>query len=160
MDKLIAIIRREYLSRVQSKWFIITTLLAPVLLVGAMLLPILLAVRQAERDIEISIVDESGLIKQDLLETDAFERGASTTGPRPTESISTRHWELRQQVIERELSGYLHIPRDVLEGGEIQFWARDVGQTLLRGTLSPASTQQCVGYRPASSGSIAKPPTS
>lgn len=139
MDKLIAIIRREYLSRVRSKWFIVTTLLAPVLLVGAMLLPILLAVRQADRDIEISVVDESGLIIRELLQTDVFQEGhVRYRPPPPREYEDETLGALRQQVIERELSGYLHIPSDVLEGGEIQFWGRDVGQALLRGTLSPA----------------------
>lgn len=139
MDKLLAIIRREYLSRVRSKWFIVTTLLAPILLVGAMLLPILLALRQAERVIEISIVDESGEITRELLRTEAFEeeRVQYRSPPRRQYADETLA-ELRQQVLDRELAGYLHIPADVLEGGEIQFWGRDVGQTLLRGTLSPA----------------------
>jgi ABC-2 type transport system permease protein len=139
VDKLIAIIRREYLSRVRSKWFIVTTLLAPVLLVGAMLLPVLLAVRQAERDIEISIVDESGLITQELLATGAFEEGRVKYRPPPArETPDETLAALRQQVNDRELSGYLYIPGDVLNGGDIQFWGRDVGQTLLRSTLSPA----------------------
>ncbi len=139
MNKLFAIIRREYLSRVRSKWFIVTTLLAPILLVGAMALPILLAIRQAEREIEISVVDETGAITAELLETDAFQEGSVHYRPPPHRQYPDETLAvLRQQVIDRELAGYLHIPADVLDGGEIQFWGRDVGQTLLRGTLSPA----------------------
>ena len=34
MNALLAIVRREYLSRVKSKWFLISTIGAPILMVG------------------------------------------------------------------------------------------------------------------------------
>lgn len=140
MDKLFAIIRREYLARVRSKWFIATTLLAPVLLAGAMMLPVLLAVRQAGRVTEVTVLDESGQILPELLETDAFAEGQIRFRPPPRrEPVDEVLAVLRQQVIDRELAGYLHIPADVLNGGEIQFWGRDVGQTLIRSTIAPAT---------------------
>ena len=72
MNKLIAVFRREYLARVRSKWFVVTTILAPVLLVAAMALPIFLAIRGAGRVIEISVVDETGEFTSELLRTEAF----------------------------------------------------------------------------------------
>ncbi|MEA3244805.1 MAG: ABC transporter permease [Gemmatimonadota bacterium] len=45
MDKLLAVIKREYLERVRTKWFIISTVFGPVFLFGVMILPGLLTVR-------------------------------------------------------------------------------------------------------------------
>jgi ABC-2 type transport system permease protein len=41
-------------------------------------------------------------------------------------------------VVDRVLGGYLRIPADVLEGGAVEYWGRDIGPTLIRGTLRPA----------------------
>jgi ABC-2 type transport system permease protein len=45
MDKLLAVIKREYLERVRTKWFIISTVFGPVFLFVVMLLPGLLTMR-------------------------------------------------------------------------------------------------------------------
>ena len=48
MNKVPVIIRREYLTRVRKKSFIIMTILAPVLLAGLIIVPILLMVNQEQ----------------------------------------------------------------------------------------------------------------
>jgi len=141
VNKLVAVIRREYLARVRSKWFIVTTIMAPVLLIGAMALPVLLAVRGAERVIEISIVDETGEFTTELLKTEAFDEGRVRYRPPPSGSSEAALETLRNQVRAQELSGYLHIPTDVLDSGRVAFWGRDIGQFLVNGTLKPAANQ-------------------
>jgi ABC-2 type transport system permease protein len=141
VNKLVAVIRREYLARVRSKWFIVTTIMAPVLLIGAMALPVLLAVRGAERVIEISIVDETGEFTTELLKTEAFDEGRVRYRPPPSGSSEAALETLRNQVRAQELSGYLHIPTDVLDSGRVAFWGRDIGQFLVKGTLEPAANQ-------------------
>ena len=140
MNKLLAVIRREYLARVRSKWFIITTLLAPVFLVAAMTIPILLAVRQAERSVVISVVDETGEVTAELLKTDAFEEGRLRYRPAPSGDSENVLQTLRQQTLDEGLAGYLYVPADVLEGGRVEYWGRDIGQTLVRATVRPAVT--------------------
>jgi ABC-2 type transport system permease protein len=164
VNKLLAVIRREYLARVRSKWFIITTLLAPVFLVAAMTIPILLAVRQAERAVAISVVDETGEVTPELLKTAAFKEGRLRFRPAPRGDTEDVQRALRQQILDEGLAGYLYIPADVLESGGVEYWGRDIGQTLVRSTLRPAVTSavrqlqaRALGLDPATAARLAEP---
>jgi ABC-2 type transport system permease protein len=58
MDKILLIIKREYLTRVKKKSFIIMTLLGPLMMAGLMLVPIWLATK--DKDLQrIEVVDET-----------------------------------------------------------------------------------------------------
>src|SRR5262249_1830758 len=59
MSRVLAVIRREYLERVRSKAFIVSTVLGPTLLASFMAAPILLS-GQRGRPLHIAIVDASG----------------------------------------------------------------------------------------------------
>ncbi len=138
VNKLVAIIRREYVARVRSKWFIITTILAPVLLVGAMALPVLLATRQVQRATEISVVDETGLLTQELLQTEPFDEGRLLYRPPPRGDAETVREALRQQVLNQEIAGYLYVPADVEEGARCEYWGREGAQSAVRANLGSA----------------------
>jgi ABC-2 type transport system permease protein len=140
VNKLTAVIRREYLARVRSRWFIAITILAPLLMIGVMTIPIALVVRESDRALSISVVDESGRLLQELLATEAFEEGRLRYTPPPGGDPETVIEALRRQVLEERLSGFLYIPAEVLEGGTIEYWGRDVGLTLVGATLEPATT--------------------
>lgn len=63
--KVRAVIRREFMSRVKSKWFLASTLGLPVLIVGIMGLSIFLAIRGAEDAGEgkiIGVADPEGIV--------------------------------------------------------------------------------------------------
>lgn len=59
MNKLLAIIRREYLQRVRTKFFVIMTILGPVMLVVFTILPGLLFSVKAGGDTRIAIIDQT-----------------------------------------------------------------------------------------------------
>lgn len=68
-NKIPLIIRREYLTRVKKKSFIIMTILAPLLFAGIMIVPIVL--QNIDKDHKsIAVVDESGIFSQKLENTD------------------------------------------------------------------------------------------
>lgn len=140
MNKLIAIIRREYLARVRSKWFIVTTILAPVLMAGAMGIPIALTLQGSDRQMLISVVDESGALLDELLDTEPFAAGRLRYVPPPQLDLEQALVSLQQQVLEQHLAGFLYVPADAFEGGDIEYWARDIGPTLVRATLEPATS--------------------
>lgn len=140
MSKLIAVIRREYLARVRTRWFIVITILAPLLMIGAMAIPVALLVGESDRALSISVIDESGQLLQELLATEAFEEGRLRYVPPPAGEPETVIEALRQQVLGGQLSGFLYIAADVLDGGAIEYWGRDVGLTLVDATLEPATT--------------------
>lgn len=58
MNKIILIIKREYLTRVKKKSFVIMTLLGPLLMAGLMLVPIWLATKDKDLQL-IEVVDET-----------------------------------------------------------------------------------------------------
>lgn len=60
MKKILLIIKREYLTRVQKKSFIIMTILGPILMAAIMIVPIFIAKMSDERS-KIVVVDENGL---------------------------------------------------------------------------------------------------
>lgn len=140
MSKLRAVIRREYLTRVKSRWFLLTTLLAPILLVGAMLLPVLLLTGPAQTSLNVAIVDESGLLKDEILHTEPFESGRLRHRPPPDLGERPSPSELRERVLREEISGYLHIPADVLEAGRVEYWGRDISGMAVRSSLAEAAT--------------------
>jgi len=59
MNKSILILKREYLTRVSKKSFIITTLLVPVLMAGMVIIPAWLAMRGDKEERTIAVYDES-----------------------------------------------------------------------------------------------------
>ena len=63
MNKILLIIKREYLSRVRKKSFIIMTILGPVLMAGLILAPILLMDSSDEEKKEIWVCDENNLFE-------------------------------------------------------------------------------------------------
>lgn len=61
MNKTFLILRREYLTRVKKKSFIITTLLVPFFMAALVVLPALLAMKGDKKERNIAVYDESGL---------------------------------------------------------------------------------------------------
>ncbi len=72
MSKVSLIIRREYLSRVRKKSFIVMTILGPLLFAAIMVLPAYLATKTDEQSV-VSVVDETGLYYRSMLDNSAVK---------------------------------------------------------------------------------------
>src|SRR4051812_15641577 len=68
MDKLFVVIKREFMERVRNKWFVIMTLLMPLLLAAMILIPAILAVKAS------GSTDVNRFIVLDATGTDLGER--------------------------------------------------------------------------------------
>ena len=73
MNKILLIIKREYLSRVRKKSFVIMTILGPVLMVGLILAPILLMDSSDEEKKEIWVCDENNLFEPQFEDVDGTD---------------------------------------------------------------------------------------
>jgi ABC-2 type transport system permease protein len=69
MDKILLIIKREYLTRVKKKSFIIMTILGPVLMAAVFIVPVYFAQMEGETK-KLGIIDETGLFRNDFENTD------------------------------------------------------------------------------------------
>jgi ABC-2 type transport system permease protein len=65
MRKILLIVRREYMTRVRNKTFILLTFLAPIFYAVMLLLPVL-ATTLGKEEREVHVIDESGLLAKEL----------------------------------------------------------------------------------------------
>jgi len=68
--KVLAVIRREFMQRVKTRWFLISTLGIPVLMVGLMVLVgvFISSSEETEESVSVGIIDPSGLVADFLVE--------------------------------------------------------------------------------------------
>ena len=140
MNKILLIIKREYLSRVKKKSFILMTILGPILMVGIMIVPIWLSMQKTEKQ-KVQVIDESFLFTDLIPEKDIV------------------HFDYPPVTIEQARSGFfdtdydaiLWIPMSFLIGYDkaaIRIQTHAVGRAKAVGNdLSPAAIgrdfQQC-----------------
>ncbi len=121
-EKLLLIIKREYLTRLKSKVFIISTILAPVVMILLLVLPALVVTMSGDRVRQFYVFDETGAVGQELVAADSVRYRLTDTVPD----------SLRQALIRGEIEGFLVIPHELLdgEGRALFFHGGTVGMTV------------------------------
>src|SRR6185436_16619316 len=116
MREMWVIAKREFLERVKSKWFVVMTVLWPLLMVGSMVVPALLAGEGTE-GAKVHIVDHSGVVGDQLqYNVNVGMKWESKLVPEDTDEK-----ELNRRIRTHEINGYVIIPKDVLDDGEIVY---------------------------------------
>lgn len=125
MNKMMVIARSEFMTRVRSRWFILTTLLGPIALIGFFVVVALVSVNSLQTgEQEIAVIDDSRLLMSHLEhERIAFSRSEASPD------------NLRERVLNGDIDGYLVIPEDVATGGEISLYSDSGGGALSGGDL-------------------------
>jgi ABC-2 type transport system permease protein len=124
MDKLLAIIKREYFTRIKSKGFILGTILTPLLMAGLIFVPMLfigkgsktahrLVVLDQARDETIYQRAQAHLVAEK--ETSFAVRREAITAER----LEARQQELNQEIKAGRLDGYVVLPADVITQGKL-----------------------------------------
>lgn len=103
MHQIFLIIKREFLTRVRRKSFIITTLLMPLIFVGLMALPTVIAAVSGPENKTIAVVDKTGFISKSFLGHD--EGLTFEVTDQPLDSLKRR----------TDLDGILFIPESVVD---------------------------------------------
>lgn len=99
MNKILLIIKREYLTRVLKKSFILTTLLTPIGILALMGLVAYLANYSEKKDEQILVLDQSELLSKDIkTKTYTFVMDSGTEA------------DLRTKALEGEYVGLLIVP--------------------------------------------------
>ncbi|MXV75684.1 ABC transporter permease [Candidatus Poribacteria bacterium] len=142
-NKIVAVIKREYMTRVKSKGFIASLFLMPILMCGLVLLSSFLAIMEdkTEEIRKLAVIDETGEI---------FEQMRAAVAKHPTfqhkgELVYQLHEEttttadektaLQERVRTKELYAYLEIPKDVFASGKVLFYARTVTNSNVQNTF-------------------------
>ncbi len=151
MPKLWFVIKREYLTRVFTKGFIISTVAIPAFIIGIIAFQFFVAEKQPARTQTIAIVDEAGqlgnlieslLTKQKLPDgKPAFAVVQIQEQPRDPQELRAHLTTLTRA---HRLSGYLWIPRGILAGEKPQFVVRNPGAFMTLETINHAVTNAVI----------------
>ena len=132
MDKIFVIAKREYLERVRSKWFFISTFLGPVMMMAVIILPNWLAMRSKSGDAvtRMIVLDATGtdlgrrvmgeVIGSPMNDTSAAViRTVLQTTLADAESTATR------EVMAKKFEGYLVLDSASLSGKAARYAGRN-----------------------------------
>jgi ABC-2 type transport system permease protein len=127
MRKIWLVIKREYLTRVRTKGFILATVGLPLFSVGVFAFAMALTTRKADHALKISILDNLGGLGPEIAAglQEKLPNGQPlyqvvSTWDRPGSEKKVQE-ELNEQVRQGRLDGFLKVPKDVLEGQAVTF---------------------------------------
>lgn len=131
-SKLWAIVRREYVERVRTRWFMIATLFAPILFAGIAFLPILLINKDAKSVApRIVILDatERGLgkyVARSVAVLQSTSEDASTADVRVVspDSLAKARADVTGEVAHRLASGFVVLDSKTLQGDTVAYAGR------------------------------------
>ena len=115
MSKALIILKREYLTRIQKKSFIIMTFLFPVLMIGFMAVPAWLMSRESTDERTIAVFDESGL----------FDSKISGTEYTRINFIEKGEFEsLRNNINDSPFYAILYLPKDIMKSSNAELFSK------------------------------------
>jgi len=149
--KILLIIKREYLTRVRTKGFIIGTIIVPLIGLGSVLLVVFLVGHTATQSLRIVIVDNSGQLAPAIVH--GLDGKLADGQPQFTvEQIVSRpaslddlQQDLRTRINGEKLDAYLLIPQDLDQPFELHM--RNPDNFGLIGPLSKAVDQAVISSR-------------
>ena len=151
MSKLLTVARREYLERVRSKAFAISTILGPLIMAALVLLPSLLMSKQRGKPLQIAVLDEAGTlgpkVEAALRER---KRGSSprfTVLPADTGAPQDRRGALRERVVKGELDGFVVLPPEAIESSVAEYYGKNVSNFDDINQVDEAVEEAMVGQR-------------
>ncbi|MGD2114713.1 MAG: ABC transporter permease [Acidobacteriota bacterium] len=160
-DKVKVLVKREYVSRIKTKGFWLSTILVPALFAGLALLPALV-MSKTTTDHAIVVVDETGRIAEPLAE----RLGGSADGEvkqvrfdvrveEPAATPSARQdqrAELERRVLAEEIDSWLWISPESLEENRVEYHAESVSNFLTQEVLEDALSAEIRRQRLAEAG--------
>ena len=132
MNKAWTIFKREYLTRVKTKGFVIGTIIGPIFLLLLSFGPGLLMNIQSEKVKHVSVVDISGIVFEKFYQafddtTNSGERIYKFHEVNASESnLDSVKAVLRSKVDQNEIDAFVIIPQNVDNKNESEFYAKNV----------------------------------
>jgi len=144
VNKSLILIKRECLTRVRTKGFLIGTLLAPVLMLLMTVLPGLLMNVVSEGEQTIAVVDLTGRLmpaletyvsdtKKDVQGKPLYKLVPAESNPRV---LDTTKIHLNRQVRQGRLNVFLVLPGDIFETNRFELYAKNTGNFQVNESLN------------------------
>lgn len=152
MHKILSVIKREYIQIVRTKGFIIGTILGPVVMAAFIVVPVAIQFISVDQQERIGVIDET---REVFMELDNKLDQKLKDGTRrylleefkPSANIEELLQELNKKVLNKELSAYIFIPKDISEGGEAEYVSEHVSDFDKRGNINQALSSIIIGER-------------
>jgi len=133
MRNIFIIAKWEYLNRIRSKWFIISTLIIPLILIGSIFLPgLLLDIEGSETQL-LALVDAAGEFGEKFEEI-IYDRFTLKNGQPKYQVIllnnpsTDANLENASALLDSSIiDAYLYIPQDVLQSNRVKYFSRYIG---------------------------------
>jgi ABC-2 type transport system permease protein len=138
---LFAVMRREYLQRVRSKWFVFATIAGPLFMVGLIVLPALLATRGQQSARTIVVQDRTGVLFERL--APRLEEGGYTV----ERAGDADPLALDLRVREKEVGAWLVLDDETLARARSQLRTAERPSALRALTLRQAVAQAVLEAR-------------
>jgi ABC-2 type transport system permease protein len=113
MREALVVAKRDFLERVRSKWFVVMTILWPVLMIAMIVVPALIAGRGA-KGAKVEILDQSGKVGDELVK-DLGRPPASWHAALAAKDATQD--QLLERIHTKQINGFLVVPADVLDDG-------------------------------------------
>jgi ABC-2 type transport system permease protein len=157
--KFLDVARWEFLEKVKSKWFLISLVMLPVIMVIFGVLPGLLASKADEKTIAVGVIDETGSILEPLAAK--LEEKYRLPDKQPNYIVrnlkeDVKFDELKARanrlVASKEIEGYFYIPSTVYDSGKVEFRAENVSNIRIAERFSRTIEEVIVEKRLISQG--------
>jgi ABC-2 type transport system permease protein len=155
VKRVFAVARREYLERVRSKAFLVSTILGPALLAGFMIAPLLLT-RQRGRPLHVAVLDASGVLGAEVTQSLARRKVAGQprflVEPAPEGPVDQTRAALQERMARGEIDGYLFLGPDALERSAVEYYGSNVSNIMDLQLMDKAVEEALVSQRLAREG--------
>lgn len=121
MRKFIAVVKREYIQRVRTKFFLVATILGPVIMASFFVVPMLLATIQTGEPTRLAVIDESGKVYERFRDALNRPRGEDEEQPAkvsPAQAVNANQQDRMKQTAQASQPGFA-IEQSSLDGKSI-----------------------------------------
>lgn len=154
--RLGAVARREYVARVRSKAFLVSTILGPAIMAGFLVVPTLVMARQRGRPLRVAVLDGEGTLRAAVEESLARRKAAGAARfdvrPPPAAAGEAARETLRASVLKGDLDAYVYLPKDAVQRSVAEYHGRNVSNMMDIGLVDTAVEEALIGRRLADEG--------
>ena len=149
MNQIWKIMKWEFMNRVKTKLFLITTFALPFFMAGIMYLPTILMDMEPEDVTEIGLVYDDGL--NDLLERFQTQVNGAFSLQDGNHQFQFVRFDEEQEALDSVLSkgigGYIFIPSSVLDTGQINYYSLSLSNIKIYSNLRRTLNQVVIEQR-------------
>ena len=137
MKKFLAVIKREYIQRVRTKFFVIMTILGPAILASFVIIPMLMASMSTGGPTRLAVVDGSGKVYErfrDALNRSRGEDEEEAAPATPTQAVNANQQDRMKQRAQASQPGF-SVEQVSLDGKSIDQVRLELGERVRKNEL-------------------------